>query len=163
MSQFKNSKEKETGVIWTNIIHLTPDSQSVNVRFKVFKRGERRQVTSTSTGRKYEIATFEVADSTAKINLILWNDDIDTLEKDANYCLLNGHITLYDECMSLSKGRGGVIERSDTMIELIKDDVDMSRPFMWKPKRQSSRPTTTRTLHGTSGREVRRYSSRKSF
>jgi hypothetical protein len=163
MTELKDSQKEEVKIIWTNIIHLTPDSHSVNVRFKIVKRGERRQVTSASLGRKYELTTFEIADSTAKVTLTLWNDDIDILEKDGDYCLLNGYITLRDECMSLSKGRSGSIDKSSTSLELIKEETNMSLPFAWKPKRLLSRPTTARTLGGSSGREVRRYSSRKSF
>jgi len=163
MAQLKDSFEKDAKIIWTEIIHLTPDSQRVNVRFRILKKGASRQVTSKSSCKKHEIATLEVADSTARINLLLWNNDIDLVEKDSDYCLLNGHITLYDECMSLSKGRSGVIRKPSTSIELIKNDIDMSRPFMWKPKWKTTRPTTGRTLSGSSGREVRRYASRKSF
>jgi hypothetical protein len=163
MTELMDSQKEDAKIVWTNIIHLTPDSHSVNVRFKIVRRGERRQVTSASFGRKYEIATFEIADSTARITLILWNDDIDLLEKDGDYCLLNGYVTLHDECMSLSKGRRGAIDKSSISLELIKEETNMSVPFAWKPKRQLSRPTTTRTLGGSAGREVRRYSSRKSF
>lgn len=163
MVQLKDMLEHESETSWTDIIHLTPDSRGVNVRFRIFKRGTTRQVTSKTSGRRYAISTFEIADSTARINLILWNDDIDLVENDVDYYLLNGHITLHDECMSLSKGRYGEIGKSDTSIELVKEDIDMSRPFIWKPKRQTSRKSTGRTLNGTSGRHIRRYASRKSF
>ncbi len=161
--QVNDILEEKSEICWTDIIHLTPDSKGVNVGFRIFKRGSIRQVTSKASGRRSETSTFEIADSTARINLILWNDDIDLVEDDADYYLLNGHITLYDECMSLSKGRYGEIGKSDTSIELVKEDIDMSRPFMWKPKRQTSRKSTGRTLNGTSGRHLRRYASRKSF
>ncbi len=163
MTQSKVLLEQESEISWTDIIHLTPDSRGVNVRFRIFNRRARKQVTSKASGRKHEIAIIEIADSTARINLILWNYDIDLVENDDDYCLLNGYITLHDECMSLSKVRNGAIRKASKSIELMKDDIDMSRPFIWKPKRQTSRPSTSRTLNGSSGRHVRRYASRKSF
>lgn len=161
--QLNDMLEEEQELGWTDIIHLSPDFKEVNVRFRIFRRGSIRRVTSKASGRRSEISTFEIVDSTARINLILWNDDIDLVEDDADYYLRNGHVTLYDECMSLSKGRYGEIGKSATSIGLVKDDIDMSRPFMWKPKRQTSRKSTGRTLNGTSGRHLRRYASRKSF
>jgi hypothetical protein len=163
MTQLRDTFEQDSQTAWTDIVHLTPESQGVNVRFKVFKKEASRRVTSKSSGRQYDIVDCIVVDSTARINLILWNEDIDLVEKNNSYCLLNGLITVYDECMSLSKGRNGVIKISNTSFEQKEEVVDMSRPFMWKSKKHKSRPTTGRTLNGTSGREVRRYSSRKSF
>ncbi|MDH4214565.1 MAG: hypothetical protein OEV85_11640 [Candidatus Thorarchaeota archaeon] len=163
MKQLKDALEYESEIGWTNIIHLTPDSQGVNVKFRIFKRGATRQVTSKSSGRKHKIATFEIADSTARINLVLWNDDIDLLDNDDDFYLLNGYVTLHDECMSLSKGRNGAIRKSSTSIGPMNDNIDMSRPFIWKPRRRTSRSITSRTLNGSSGREARRYTSRKSF
>jgi hypothetical protein len=163
MTQIDKNKEQHQEFVWTEIRNLRNNSRDVNVRFKVVKKGKLRRVTSKSFGKQYEVIDCIVADTTARINLTLWNEDVDLVEQDSWYCLLNGYINVYDECMILSKGRTGEIHRLIAEIGSTREDTDMSRPFMGKPRRRESRPKTGRTLDGTKGKEVRRYAPRKSF
>lgn len=163
MAESNNSLEQHTKTVWTDIVHLTPECRQVNVRFRVVKKGVARRVTSKSSGRQYEVSDCVVVDSTARINLTLWNEDVDRISQDYSYCLMSGHINILDECMSLSAGHCGKIVESDVLIENTDDKFDMSRPFMGRPKRRRSRFTTSRVLQGTIGREAGGYPSRKSF
>ena len=116
------------------------------------------------SGRKFEIADCIVGDQTAIINLTLWNEDIDVIEECRTYTLLNGLINVYDECMFLTRGKRGELIESIIPIENVNDQVDMSRPFMWKPKRKEKpRSPTGRSFQGTAGREAKGYCARKSF
>ena len=163
MAESYDSLEQHTKVVWTDIVHLTPDCRQVNVRFRIIKKGVSRRVTSKSSGRQYEISDCVVADSTAMISLTLWNEDVDRVSQNHSYCLMNGHINSQYECMSLSAGHHGRIVESDVPIEITNSEIDMSRPFMGRPKRPKSRSTTSRVLQGTIGRESGGYPSRKSF
>jgi ssDNA-binding replication factor A large subunit len=163
MAQTKNVAEQDRELIWTDIVSLKNDSRNVNVRFMIIKKGAIRRVTSKSSGKQYEVVDCIVADATARINLTLWNEDIDLAEQGDWYCILNGFINIHDECMALSMGRRGEIERIKPETNQIKEDIDMSRPFMGRSRRRETRPKTGRTLNGTTGQEVRRYASRKSF
>jgi len=138
--------------------------QAVNTRFKVLKKGRTRIVTQKTSGRKFEIANCIVGDHTAIIDLTLWNDDIDAVEEGKTYTLLNGSITIYDECMSLSRGRRGELIESLIEIENLNEQLDMSRPFMGRQKRKPrTRSSTGRTLDGEADRQVRKFCGRKSF
>ena len=149
---------------WTTIAQFTRENRRVNVRFNVIKKGKTRVVTQRSVGRKHEISDCIVGDSTAIINLTLWNEDIDTIEQGRTYELQNGYIKLYDECMILSKGRGGTLIESSVPIAAVNGQVDMSRPFMGKIKRHTKqRSPTGRSLSGAVGRETKGFCSRKSF
>ncbi len=163
MVESDDSLEQHTKAVWTDIVHLTPERRQVNVRFRIIRKGVSRRVSSKSSGRQYEVSDCVVADSTARINLTIWNEDVDRISQNHSYCLLNGHINILDECMSLSAGHHGKIIESDVPIENTDDEIDMSRPFMGKPKRPKSRFTTSRVLQGTIGREAGGYPSRKSF
>jgi hypothetical protein len=155
--------EQEQGTVWTDIVSLRNESRDVNVRFKVLKKGVTRRVTSRSSGRQYEIVDCFVADTTARISLTLWNEDIQLVDQDGWYCILHGTVNVFDECMTLSRGRTGEFRTITRIIDPIRDDIDMSRPFMGKTKQRERRPKTGRTLNGTTCREVERYASRKSF
>jgi hypothetical protein len=163
MTRTENVAEKDKEPIWTGIVSLKDDSREVNVRFKIIKKGAIRRVTSKSSGKQHEVVDCTIADATARINLTLWNEDIDLVEQGGWYCILTGFINAYDECMTLSKGRKGEIKRITPETDLTKEDIDMSRPFMGRPRRRESRPKTGRTLNGTTGQEIGRYASRKSF
>jgi len=150
--------------IWTHIAQFTRKLRQVNVRFKILKKGKTRIVTQHNTGMKHEISDCIVGDSTAIVNLTLWNDDIDAIEQGRTYELLNGYINLYDECMILSKGLKGKLVESLIPINTVNDQIDMSRPFMGKSKRRKrQRSATGRSFSGITGRETKGFCSRKSF
>ncbi len=105
-----------------------------------------------------------VGDESAIINLTLWNHDIDEIEPGKTYELLNGHINIYDESMSLIKGRWGIIREGKPSIVQVDGSLDMSRPFMGRPnRRKRKRSQTGRSFQGTPGREIKGYCSRKGF
>ena len=149
---------------WKLIADLTPNSDNINLRFLVMDMKQPRRVFSKITGKESELVECMIGDSSGKITLVLWNEDVDLLELRNTYELRNGYINLYDECMSLSKGRHGKIAKSDTLIEEINDDNDMSRPFMGRPRRKLKKHSKTgRTFDGAAGREIRKFCGRKSF
>jgi len=149
---------------WTPIAKFTQEIRRVNVRFNVIKKGEIRTVTQRSVGRKHLISDCIVGDSTGIVSLTLWNEDIDAIEQGQTYELLNGFLNLYDECMILSKGRDGVLVESSIPIITVNGQIDMSRPFMGKPKRRKKqRSPAGRTLSGAVGQETKGFCSRKSF
>lgn len=149
---------------WIPISALTVEDHSVNVRFSVIKKGTPRQVTAKATGRPHLISEVVVGDKSAIINLVLWNADIDEIDIGKTYELVNGYISIYDECMSLSKGRWGTIRVAKSGIAQVDGTINMSRPFMGRPKRRRhKRSTTGRSFQGTPGRESKGYCSRKGF
>jgi ssDNA-binding replication factor A large subunit len=149
---------------WTLIAELTVESRAVNVRFSVIKKGAQRQVTQRATGKPHLITECVVGDESAIITLTLWNEDIDEIDNGQTYELLNGYVSIYDECMSLSKGRWGSIRIASNAITKVDGTIDMSRPFMGRPKRRKQkRSPTGRSFQGTPGRESKGYCSRKGF
>lgn len=159
--QVSDTRGKNNSIL---IEQLIQESRGFNVRFKVLKKGKTRIVTNRITGRKHEISDCIIGDSSAIMNLTLWNEDIDTIEPSRTYELLNGYINLYDECMTLSRGRLGELSESNIPINDVNEQIDMSRPFMGKPKRRKKpRSPTGRSFRGSAGREAKGYCSRKSF
>jgi len=162
--QTNDAHEQDNSIDWTLIAQFTLELRQVNVRFRVLKKGKTRIVTQRASGRKHEISDCIVGDSSAIMSLTLWNEDIDTVEPERTYELLNGYINLYDECMILSRGRRGELAESIIPINEANEQIDMSRPFMGKPKRRKKpRSATGRSFQGTAGREAKGYYSRKSF
>ncbi len=149
---------------WTQISKLTVESRAVNVRFSVIKKGPSRQVTARTTGKPHLITECVVGDESAIITLSLWNEDIDEIDCGKTYELVNGYINLYDESMSLAKGRWGSIRVASSNIQQVDGTTNMSRPFMGRPKRRKQkRSPTGRSFQGTPGRESKGYCSRKGF
>ena len=159
-----NTPEQSNSIDWTLIEQFTQESRCVNVRFKVVKKGKTRIVSERASGRKHEISDCIIGDSSAIMKLTLWNEDIDNIEPNRTYELLNGYINLFDECMTLSRGRRGELVESTISIIEVNEQLDMSSPFMGKPKRRKKpRSATGRSFRGSAGREERGYCSRKSF
>jgi len=149
---------------WTHISKLTVESRAVNVKFSVIKKGIPRQVAARTTGNPHLICECVVGDESAIIALTLWNDDIDEIESGRTYELLNGYINLFDESMSLAKGRWGCIRIASSDIAQVNVTTNMSSPFMGRPRRKKqTRSPTGRSFQGTPGRESKGYCSRKGF
>ena len=149
---------------WKDIATLTPSSRGINLRFFVMDLKQPRRVFSKRTGKENELLECLVGDPSGKITLVLWNEDVDLVKLHQTYELRNGCVNLYDECMTLSKGRFGQISKSEVKILETKDEVDMSKPFMGRKRRKlKSRSPTGRTLDGAAGREIRKFCGRKSF
>ena len=164
MVQESDALEQNNSYDWIMIAQFTQKSRQINVRFKVLKKGKTRIVTERASGRKHEISDCIIGDSSAIMNLTLWNEDIANVEPDRTYEILNGYINMFDECMTLSRGRQGELAESTISIIDVNEQIDMSRPFMGKPKRRKKpRSATGRSFHGSAGREARGYCSRKSF
>jgi hypothetical protein len=162
----RDSSEFQEGQVshWTPISNLTAESHTVNVRFKVLEIEEPRRVISRSTGRSHQVANCVVGDESAVITLTLWNKDIEEIEIGKSFELVNGYIKTYDECMHLGKGRWGEFTGIATDIVEVNTNINMSRPFMGRPKRRArKRSPTGRTFSGVAGRESRGYPSRKGF
>ncbi len=162
--QESSRSPNEQEMKWTAIAELKVESRAVNVRFRVLEKEKTRQVIARGTGRFHRVSNCVVGDPTAVVTLTLWNDDIGEVEVGNTYELVNGYIKIYDECMNLGRGRWGLFKQSQKDILKINQEVDMSRPFMGRPKvRRKERSPTGRTFSGTAGRESSGYPSRKSF
>ena len=149
---------------WTPISRLTVESKAVNIIFSVIKKGTPRQVTAKSTGKSHLITECVIGDESAIMTLTLWNDDADEIESGKTYKLLNGYISVFDESMSLAKGRWGCIRRASSEILQVNGTINMSSPFMGRPKRRKHvRSSTGRSFQGTPGRESKGYCSGKGF
>jgi hypothetical protein len=134
------------------------------VRFKALEKENPRKVISRSTGRAQQVSNCIVGDASAVITLTLWNHDVEEIEVGKSFELVSGHINVYDECMHMGRGRWGEFRKADGEISQVNRDLDMSRPFMGRPKRKKrERSLTGRTFSGTAGRESRGYPSRKGF
>ncbi|MFW9888886.1 MAG: hypothetical protein ACFFER_11930 [Candidatus Thorarchaeota archaeon] len=164
VSPMESSVGKESSLVLTSIADLTPFTRSVAILLKIVSISQTRQVSSNKTGRRFLIQEVIAGDSTARINMTLWNEDTDSLQEGRTYLLTKGYVREYDECMYLLRSRDGDFKESERHIEDVKESVDMSRPFTGrKPQRRSPRTKTGKSLRGTSGREEKGYCSWKGF
>lgn len=147
-----------------SICKLTPNSQNFTVTFKVIGITEPRRVTARRTGKAHLVANAVIADSTGKIDLTLWNWDIDEVEKGKVYTLVGGHVELYEESMRIVKGRSGEYRIVEDIELEVDTNLNMSRPFIWKKKkRKKSRSKTGITFAGVQGTSSKGYCGHKDF
>ena len=152
------------GIEYTTIRELTPQSHNVSLVFKILHINEPRKVVAKRTGENHLVVKAIVADSTAKIDLILWNFDIDEIESGNTYTLTGGRVEVYEEAMQLVKSRSGEVSLNIQSLEDINPEFNMSCPFIWrKKKRKKPRSKTGRTLDGSQGRSIKGYISHKEF
>ena len=148
----------------TDISEITPECGPITVMFRVLSMEEPRTITSRKWGTKHLLTEAVVGDSTGVITLTLWNLDREYVEVGGTYLLQGGRVTVYDECMQLSKGHQGQIVHSEIPVESVNESVDMSKPFMGRtPRRKRPRTKRGRSFRGDPGREGKGYCTWKSF
>jgi ssDNA-binding replication factor A large subunit len=156
--------DKESNLKLTSIAELTPECNSVALLLKVVSLDQARQIRSSKTSRRHLVQNAVIGDSTAIINMTLWNDDVDSLQEGHTYLLTKAYVIEYDECMYIQRSRLGEFVESTKLVEIVNESVDMSRPFIGrKPQRRKPRTKSGRSFRGTAGREEKGYCSWKGF
>ena len=92
---------------------LRPNSRSINIKIKCNSKNEEREVTSRKTGENLRVTEALVGDETGSIYLTLWNDDIDKMEVDHIYKLINVYTTVFRGSLRLNIGKYGSFEEID--------------------------------------------------
>jgi hypothetical protein len=148
----------------TAIRDINPGMKFVSLKFKVISLSNARQVKSKRTGKILLVADAIVADDTGKINLTLWNDDVDFLIEGRCYELKFGKLEMYDEAMRLSRAFSGKFIPIPDCFESLNLELNMSKPFVWmRPRKRTHRSKEGRTFQGIPGRDQRGYCSDKEF
>jgi hypothetical protein len=136
VSLTKSSGDDESNLELTCISELTPDSRSVSVLLKIISMSQTRQVRSSKTSRRHLVQNVVVGDSTARINMTLWNEDADSLQEGQTYLLTKGYVREYDECGLLqdenhNEGDRGqnLADHSEALREERKRDTAHGRAF----------------------------------
>lgn len=91
----------------TSVGELSPRSREVNVKVKVVKINEIREVTSRRDGSTNRVTEALVGDETGSIYLTLWNENIDKVEVESTIKIENGYCNLFKGNMRLNIGRYG--------------------------------------------------------
>jgi len=146
----------------TRIADLTRNSRNVSVEFKVICKQNPRQVTSKKSGKRLLVADARVADPSAQIALVLWNEDAEEIETGSLYRLTNGTVIVHEESLQLGRGRNGSFVRLPTKDMPTNESLDMSVPFLGRRKKRET-SSSGRTFDGVSGRETKGYCSSKGF
>ena len=108
------------------VAELRPFMKSLNITIKVVEKGEEREVTSKRDGETHRVVDAVAGDSSGVVILSLWDDMIDTVEVDKTYRIENGYTSLFQGHLRLNIGRYGELKDSDTEIEEVDTENDLS-------------------------------------
>ena len=125
-SEIDNASEETEETNEIQIEELRPRMKNVTVVFKVVDKGEVREVNSRHTGEIHLVADATVGDTTGTVIVPLWDDSIKNIEENKTYKLENGYTGLFRGNLQLKIGRHSKIEESETEIESVNREVDMS-------------------------------------
>jgi replication factor A1 len=97
---------------------LKPSSREVDLTFKVVEKAEPKEVQSKTDGQTHRVAEATVGDSTGIVLMTLWDDKIDSVEKDKAYALKNGYVSLFNNTIRLNIGRYGELSPTDAQVQV---------------------------------------------
>jgi len=93
-----------------NIYILKPGMDHVNIKVKVLKTSEPKQII-TGTGIKHDILEAEVGDETGAIMLVLWNEKILTVKVGDTLQIENGFVSSFKGKWRINIGKYGNITK----------------------------------------------------
>ena len=117
---------EEREPIEATVAELKPRMKNVTITFKVVAIGEAREVTSRSDGATHRVADATVGDSTAVVQVPLWDSSIDDMKAGTTYTLKNGYTGLFRGNLRLNIGKYGEVAEAEEAIEEVNEEVDMS-------------------------------------
>ncbi len=122
-----------------NIDEIEPLEKEVNIIFKIIEQNEVREIYKRNTGEIHRVCDFLVADDTAQILLTLWQDDIDNVEVGEVYMLEDGFANVFQNHLRLTKGRTGILMKTDSEINEINTSINKSEIHVEDPRRKHRR------------------------
>lgn len=90
------------------ISDLSADSKEVEIEAKVVEVLDPRTVNTRFGPKQVAIAVIE--DDTGRINLNLWEDQIEKVKKAKTVKIEGGYVTVWKDAMQLNVGRQGKLE-----------------------------------------------------
>lgn len=90
------------------ISDLTADSKDVELEASVVEVGDPR-VVNTRFGPK-QVATAVIEDETGRINLSLWEDQINTVKNAKKVKISGAYLTQWNKVLQVNVGRNGKLE-----------------------------------------------------
>jgi len=89
---------------------LTLGMNNVVVEGVIVSKGKTRSFISRRTGRVVRVAEAKLKDDSGEITLVLWNKQINMVNKGDRVRITNGYVNEYRGTLQLNVGRNGAIE-----------------------------------------------------
>jgi ssDNA-binding replication factor A large subunit len=85
--------------------------KSVSIKGRIIEISQPRQVMSRFSDRLNRVATAVIGDESGKINLALWNDQIDAISVNDEVQVDNGYVTEFRGMKQLNIGKYGTLKK----------------------------------------------------
>ncbi|XP_046465356.1 SOSS complex subunit B homolog [Neodiprion pinetum] len=108
---------------YVQIKDIRPGQKNINVVFIVLEVGH-----PTITKENREVRTFKVADSTACMNVSIWDEPGQLLLPGDIVKLTKGYASVWRQCLTLYSGKNGDIQKIGEFCMVINEQLNMSEP-----------------------------------
>lgn len=108
---------------YVQIKDIRPGQKNINVVFIVLEVGH-----PTITKENREVRTFKVADSTACMNVSIWDEPGQLLVPGDIVKLTKGYASVWRQCLTLYSGKNGDIQKIGEFCMVINEQLNMSEP-----------------------------------
>ncbi|XP_014218754.1 SOSS complex subunit B homolog isoform X1 [Copidosoma floridanum] len=138
---------------YTMIKDIRPGLKNINVVFIILEVSH-----PTITKDNREVRTFKVADSTASINVSIWDEPGQLLMPGDIVRLTKGYASVWRQCLTLYSGKNGDIQKIGEFCMVINEQLNMSEPnpaLAQQLVNQGSSGSTSNTNTSNNGPAVR--------
>ncbi|KAK0167185.1 hypothetical protein PV327_004616 [Microctonus hyperodae] len=102
---------------------IRPGQKNINVVFIVLEVGH-----PTITKENREVRTFKVADTSACMNVSIWDEPGQLLVPGDIVRLTKGYASVWRQCLTLYSGKNGDIQKIGEFCMVINEQLNMSEP-----------------------------------
>ncbi|MFQ6064089.1 MAG: hypothetical protein ACE5L6_01300 [Candidatus Bathyarchaeia archaeon] len=106
---------------------LKSNLANLNVMVKVLSIREPRVIFSRRDRSEHRVTEALVGDETGCVLLTLWDDQIDSINKDEVYEIKNGYTSIFRDSLRLNMGKYGTAEKVDMDIEEVNTKNNLSQ------------------------------------
>ena len=120
---------------YRKISELEPNIREVNLVAKVLELTEAREVTSRNTGEQHTVMDILIGDESGAVYFSAWNEQIEKMKIDETYQFLDAKTILFRRQIRVSLGRNGKVEDSETKVEEVNTENNLSQQEHDIPRR----------------------------
>lgn len=100
------------------------EHQKVTITGKVLSTSKTKQVVVKSSGKCVNKQDFAIADSTAAVRGVAWENHLDALKENRSYKIICATIRSFNGAKYISVGEGSTVEVKDDIGYVVEESID---------------------------------------
>ena len=99
------------------------ENQHITISGKILSLSTPKQVVAMSTGKKFSKQEFTIADATAALRGVAWENHFNALKEDSLYKIISATVRSFNGAKYVSLGEKSTIEQMDDIGDVVGEEL----------------------------------------